>query len=273
MVHFPWRKIKKHGCKVITIHHHFNFLTESGFRSLAHRFLEMRFLQYMDLVLTPNIYVVEKMKNYLPRKRTYLLESYIETAVEYDADSKRKQIAFVGNIISRKGVDYAIEAFAEFHKVFPEYIFKIVGKYEEEDTYYQQLTRLVKENNLVDCVEFMGRLSELEKNKVLSESELFLFPSLNEGYGWVIIEAMRRGVPVIAFNNTAMPYTVNESNGRIVENRSVKGLTEALIEVVSNRPLYESLCNGAINTVKMLPTKEDLDEKYCTFFQSIGETV
>ena len=120
---------------------------------------------------------------------------------------------------------------------------------------------------------FMGRVNEKQKDELYKESKCFLFPSQNEGYGWVLIEAMSYGLPVIAFDNTAMPYTVNNGNGRIIKNKDIAAMGKALGEIVDHQKLYDALADGAIATVKGLPSEEQISFEYDKFFNSLSESM
>lgn len=76
---------------------------------------------------------------------------------------------------------------------------------------------LVHLYGLEDVVTFVGRISDEELKSYYSRAYCFVFPSLLEGYGMVLIEAMSYGLPVIAFDNSAIPFTVkNDRNGILV---------------------------------------------------------
>ena len=117
----------------------------------------------------------------------------------------------------------------------------------------------------------MGRISDEEKKKLYSESKVLLFPSQNEGYGWVLVEAMSYGMPVVAFNNTAIPYTVNNDNGAIVENKNIREMSFRLSEIIDDSDLYKRLVYGAYKTVESLPNVEDIDLEYEQFFGTLDK--
>ena len=80
---------------------------------------------------------------------------------------------------------------------------------------------------------------------------------------------MSHGIPVIAFNNSAMPYTVNNNNGRLVINKSVDGLTEALENILLNNDEFQRCRKGAMDTYINLPELEMINKEYEQFFQML----
>lgn len=85
----------------------------------------------------------------------------------------------------------------------------VVGNISSKN-YYNKLRILVSENGLEDVVSFSGRVSDEELRNYYSKAYCFVLPSLLEGYGMVLIEAMSYGLPVIAFNNSAIPFTLKD---------------------------------------------------------------
>lgn len=268
-VSFPWRQLN-YKCHIILIHHHFNFLTQTKFiNKIAHRKLELDFLKKANVILTPNPYTVDTLKKFGFKNNVYLLEAYINNSIHTSEVKKKDQIIFVGSVIERKGLTYGIDAFSKFNKSHPDYQFLIVGTFDQKLPYSKKLLEMTREKGLINKVKFIGRVDEVEKNKLMNESKLFLFPSQNEGYGLVIVEAMSYGLPVVAFNNTAMPYTVNNHNGALIQNKKTNLMAEAMTDILDDKKIYDELSMGALNTVKNLPSQEAINDEYIKFLEKI----
>ena len=82
---------------------------------------------------------------------------------------------------------------------------------------------------------------------------------------------MSYGLPVIAFDNSAMPYTVNETNGILVPDRDEAGLTEALCRLADDPELYARLSRGAAEKVRSLPDAAAVDREYEEFLDDLGK--
>lgn len=271
-INFPWTRVKKHNCKIIEIHHHFNFETHKGVLKMVHRKFELNFLSMANAIICPNPYTIDKLK-YFNFENIKKLET-LEIAPKITQDKnivKKNQILFIGNVEARKGLTYGIKAFAELHKKVNNYEFIIAGKIKSGDEYLFQLKKLCEKLNVEKNVKFIGRISDKEKDVLLQESKIFLFPSQNEGYGLVMIEAMSYGLPVIAFDNTAMPYTVNDKNGYIVKNKDISQMAKALIGLCTNNNLYEKKVKGAFKTVLNLSSQEDIILQYDKFMNQLIE--
>ena len=268
-IFLPGASLRNCKCKIFTIHHHFNYKTERGLKSLIHRYYELKYLKKMHGIITPNKYTYDELLKYRIRNTHHLLEAYIDNSIHDNNIEKENIVLFIGSVIARKGVDYAIKAFSRFHRMHKNYRLLIVGKYVENDPFYKKLLFIIKKFDLSDVVEFKGRVSDIEKMGLLERSKIFLFPSFNEGYGWVLVEAMSYGIPVVAFNNTAIPYTVNDRNGILVKNKSVKGLSSGLVLLADRSDYYHRLSEGAIETVRSLPSQEDVFYQYRDFMSAL----
>ncbi|MDD4148929.1 MAG: glycosyltransferase family 1 protein [Bacteroidales bacterium] len=88
-------------------------------------------------------------------------------------------------------------------KHFPDYKLIIAG--DAKGSYYKELKKLAKKENLEEQILFPGIISEQEKTWYYRNCKAFLFPSLYEGFGLPVIEAMQNAVPVVTSDKTVMP--------------------------------------------------------------------
>lgn len=112
----------------------------------------------------------------------------------------RKYITVIGRLHPSKGIHEAIKIFQSLFKVYDDtrkLFLKIVGPVADQD-YYKNLLNLVKNLGLEDFVEFTGPVDEDGVKNILDESFVLLVSSPYEAAGLVIVEALARGVPVVA---------------------------------------------------------------------------
>ena len=102
-------------------------------------------------------------------------------------------VVLVSRIAQEKNLDLAFDAFYEIERVLPEAQFLIVGDGPERE-------RL--ERDYRDCI-FVGRKVGVELAEFYASSDLFLYPSISETFGNVVLEAMMSGVPTVAFDYAA----------------------------------------------------------------------
>ncbi|GAL65900.1 glycosyltransferase [Jejuia pallidilutea] len=96
------------------------------------------------------------------------------------------------------------------------------------------LKNLDLENELADKIVLTGYVSDKDLPVIFNLSEVFLFPSLREGFGIPIIEAMACGVPVITSNTSSMPEVAGDA-ALLVDPNNEKAIFEAIQKIQSNK--------------------------------------
>jgi glycosyltransferase involved in cell wall biosynthesis len=113
-----------------------------------------------------------------------------------------KYFLYLGTLKPSKNITRLIKAFKKVHADYPDYKLIIAGK---KGWLYKQIFYLVEDLDLQEAVLFPGFVSEAEKNKLLANAEAYVLPSLWEGFGIPVLEAMRAGTPVICTKIASLP--------------------------------------------------------------------
>ncbi len=112
---------------------------------------------------------------------------------------KRPFLFTIGEITDRKN----FKSLVRMMPFLPDFNLVIAGK--KSTTAAQELEALITELKLTDRVTLTGKISETDKQYYYQQCAAFVFPSLREGFGLPVIEAMRFGKPVFISNNTSLP--------------------------------------------------------------------
>ncbi len=108
-------------------------------------------------------------------------------------DPKKRIVLYVGRLAAMKGVDTFLRAAARVGPAAPDALFVIAGEGPE----YPRLVQLAASLGIGDRVMFLGKVSEEEREILLSGSSVFVLPSVVEPFGIAALEAMAAGVPTI----------------------------------------------------------------------------
>lgn len=139
-------------------------------------------------------------------------------------------VGSVGWLTDIKGHRYLIEAVSMLKKDFPSLHLVIVGSGDQLDALLQQ----AKLTGLDDAVHFLGHRDDIEV--CLAGMDLFVLPSLNEGMGRALVEAMAAGLPVIASRVGGIPAVIShEHTGLLVPPGDAGALADAIRRVL-DRP-------------------------------------
>lgn len=144
------------------------------------------------------------------KKDSYILPNFIsKKEIQFDINhkvikQKIEKIIYVGHISVLKGSNLIIEA----AKSLPHIKFKLVGNLSDE----------IKKISLPSNVKIVNEVEKKEISQLLDDSDLFLFPTLTEGFPNALLEAMSQGLPVISTNVGAIPEMLENKGGTIIKN-------------------------------------------------------
>ena len=158
----------------------------------------------------------------------YGVESYsFQPKLKYDEHNGKIKLIFVGQMIQRKGLVYLFDAIKLLNTENIE--LTLVGRGVIDAKLIEQYTKYFKINIKIN-------ISHNELVNELHSNDLLVFPSLVEGFGHVILEAMSIGLPVLCTNNTAGPdLFVNGDEGIIVPIRSAQAIAEKIHYFINNK--------------------------------------
>ena len=97
----------------------------------------------------------------------------------------------------------------------------------------EYLIKRAKELNIIDKIRIEGPVSEEQKLILFSSADIFVFPTLYEGFGIPIIEAMAFGLPVISTNIPVINEIVTEDVGLLVKPKDPIALADAISKLLS----------------------------------------
>lgn len=147
---------------------------------------------------------------------------------------ERLNILFVGRIVPNKRIEDLIKVVFYYKKyISPLVRLIVVGKTSSLPKYYDALIRLADEFYLKpEEICFTGHISDAEMFALYQAADVFLSLSEHEGFGLPFIESMVFDLPIIAYECTAVPYTLGDA-GILIKNKPVEYVSE-LIRVLSH---------------------------------------
>ncbi len=177
---------------------------------------------------------------------------------------ERTNILFVGRIVPNKKIEDMIRV-VQYYKKFISPLVRliIIGKTSSLPQYYQVLIKFVDEFFIQpDEVVFTGHIPDSEMFALYRASDVFLSLSEHEGFGLPFIESLVFDLPVIAYNCTAVPYTLGKA-GVLVNRKDFRMLGELIHKTAEDKALREKVIQGQrkrLEEFKSLQTQEKLLE-------------
>ena len=176
----------------------------------------------------------------------------------------RYNLTCVGSLSYRKGQDIIIKALASLEK---ESLNKIHVNIIGDGPARKEIKNLIVTNNLDKHVTLLGSIDNSRVRKYLSNSNIFILTSRNEGLPISIIEAMRDSLAIISTNISGIPELIeNKHNGLLID-----PVVEQLKEIFNNMDSYNWEVMGE-NSFKLFKDKFTLDRvfsEHCDIYDSL----
>jgi glycosyltransferase involved in cell wall biosynthesis len=153
------------------------------------------------------------------------LKEYTEKRLVKEVEYPSKRIIFVGRLHPIKGVQYLLQGMKMVHEEMPDAKLILVGDGEERE----HLESLTDSLEIRECVEFVGKVPHERVQDYMNQSEVFVLPSLSEGFPVTILEAMACGLPIVATRVRGIPDIIEDgTNGYLVDTKNPKQIAQAL---------------------------------------------
>lgn len=154
-----------------------------------------------------------------------------------------RYLLYVGNLHPHKNLHGLIKAFSHVSSVVPHQLV-VVGK--KDKRFSPMLEALAVDLGLKDRVLFLDYIGTEDLRSLYAGADVFVLPSLYEGFGLPLVEAMACGIPVISGKMGATAETVGEA-GILVNPDNVKELGESIGNVLSSSGLRQDLREKSLN--------------------------
>jgi len=226
------------------------------------------FLRTADLVIVNSNYVgdaaialgarEERVKIIYPAGQA--LPGQGETATHGTTESPT--ILCVSNLEERKGQEYLLRAVALLRE--QEFSLMLVGsEREREADYAAKLRDLTQTLGLTDSVCFAGRLEGKDLAAAYRQADIFVFPSLVEGYGLVLLEAMSFGLPVVTTKVGGIPEIASDGvEGILVPPRDEKALANAIAELLACPAKRREMGERGMARARQQPSWDEVCKKF-----------
>lgn len=152
-------------------------------------------------------------------------------------------VFFIGRLERRKGLQNIIDALPDIMKEYPNTVFRIAGQNDIVDpvigcSFKEYCIKKYGEEKWIKNIEFLGTISNDEKESELENCDIFVSPSLYESFGLIFVEAMRHSKPTVGCSVGGMKEVVADGEtGLLVPPDDTQKLADALIRLIGNKDL------------------------------------
>lgn len=174
----------------------------------------------------------------------------------------KKNILAVANLYEVKGIHILVKAFAHLEE-FENYHLHLVAPRHQKDT-KQKIIKLLEEHNLQRHVSFYPSLSEHDLISYYQSADLFVSPSLKEGFGLAIAEAAACGVPVLATRSGGPEEILDPKIGYLVKVNSTDAIIQGIEKIIQELDQFSPIVmnNYISDNFGLTKKKEHLNKIY-----------
>lgn len=189
-------------------------------------------------------------------------DDFYKLKTDYSIKGTTK-ILFTGGFGFRKGGLYLLQALQQLESENFDYEMYIVGSYQDE--------REILQNYDTSKIRYIGFIPQDELKHYLSQSDIYIFPSLAEGCASSGMEALCAGIPVIATQESGLPIQHLET-GYIIPSKSSKAIVQAIKDVATDRILRERIGTRAADMIREKYTWEKYAELVVNSYKKVLHT-
>lgn len=159
---------------------------------------------------------------------------------QFSLDNEKYIILTVSRLSRKamhKNVDKVIKALPIILRKYPNLLYRVVGTGDWEE----ELIKLGKSLNLENHIEFLGELTDQDRDFYYSKADIFVLPSEGEGFGIVFLEAWKFHLPVITSKFGAAPEVVRDGIDGFCIDPTPEDIAKTVLHLLSNEELRKRM--------------------------------
>jgi len=180
-------------------------------------------------------------------------------------DSRTPTLLYVGSLIERKGISFLLRAMSIIMQKHPTLRLVIVGNGPNES----HLKKLTADLNLTEYVTFTGSLPPCEVQQLMKQAKVFILPSVEEGLGVVLLEALACGTPIVASKVGGIPDVVTPEVGILVSPADPLSLASGITSLLDDEQLWGKMSKKARIRAETNYDWQQIAKKYIKIYQEM----
>lgn len=208
---------------------------------------------FAKIILVANRDTEKRLPCFFRHKARRLLETAIDTTRTEplpEPEGPSFRFLLLGRLEKRKGGELAIRAFGRIAERIPDASITIAGS-GPDDCFLRSMTDSL---GLSDRIFFVGRVEREKLESLFADHHVFLFPSLRDTSGNVVLEAMSFGRPVVALNHQGVAEIATDQTAILVEpgniDETIDRFGEAMLALASHAEKRRSMGEAGLDRVK-----------------------
>jgi glycosyltransferase involved in cell wall biosynthesis len=271
--------VKKLKTKIIVTTHTNNYLFQyRRFGKISKRLLapvEKYTYQIADRILSVSSYVKKNLiSDYqLPPLKIHVVPNGVSSEIFYPKPHcfhKQKNILYVGRLYKGKGLEFLIDAVELLIPDHPSVRLWVAG----QGSYFKEIKTFIQGRTIRKHILFLGWKNSKTLNQLYNEATVCVMPSIVEGFGITILEAMACGCPVIATDSGgAVDIIHHNHNGLLISYGNTRQLAASISSIMTDESKREMLIQNGLKSIHDFRWDVIAGKLYCFYMDGLNDFV
>lgn len=252
---------------ISTFHDLFVMTGEYSSREFRARFTEQarRAARHSDLIIAVSQFTANQVSDLLgfDRSRIRVVAHGVDEGGGDTGVKREKMILFVGALQARKNVARLVEAFETLATDWRLVLAGAPSGYQAE-----RILDRIERSPSRDRIQVAGYVSAEELQQLYSRAAIFAFPSLDEGFGIPVLEAMAHGVPVVASNRSGVVEAAGDA-AILINPEQTEELRNSLERLIGDEALRGQLSERGRARAKMYTWEKAVRSTYAVYEEAV----
>ena len=262
------------------LHHYLPFIPKGIAKGIA-RFISRRQCNAVDAIVAPSQPMLDVLRQYGVKSKAEVVPTGLQAhsfakadgaafRAKYGIAADRPMGLFVGRVAFEKNISFLLRMWVDLIKKQPNALLVVAGEGPAEAS----LHALSKELNLEDNIKFIGYLDRnTELNACYQSADVFVFSSLSETQGLVLLEAMAQSTPVVAIAELGTKSILVEGEGALIAPHDEVIFAEKVHTLLSNKSVRNALGKTAYHYAKTRWTDRAQAERMINFYKDVTTSI
>ena len=262
------------------LHHYLPFIPKGIAKGIA-RFISRRQCNAVDAIVAPSQPMLDVLRQYGVKSKAEVVPTGLQAhsfakadgaafRAKYGIAADRPMGLFVGRVAFEKNISFLLRMWVDLIKKQPNVLLVVAGEGPAEAS----LHALSKELNLEDNIKFIGYLDRnTELNACYQSADVFVFSSLSETQGLVLLEAMAQSTPVVAIAELGTKSILVEGEGALIAPHNEMIFAEKVHTLLSNKSGRNALGKAAYHYAKTRWTDRAQAERMINFYKDVTTSI
>ena len=262
------------------LHHYLPFIPKGIAKGIA-RFISRRQCNAVDAIVAPSQPMLDVLRQYGVKSKAEVVPTGLQAhsfakadgaafRAKYGIAADRPMGLFVGRVAFEKNISFLLRMWVDLIKKQPNALLVVAGEGPAEAS----LHALSKELNLEDNIKFIGYLDRnTELNACYQSADVFVFSSLSETQGLVLLEAMAQSTPVVAIAELGTKSILVEGEGALIAPHNEMIFADKVHTLLSNKSGRNALGKAAYHYAKTRWTDRAQAERMINFYKDVTTSI